>query len=429
MTACSDGYGAPLPGVPSEVRPMVRRALMTAVATCAVALVLPGAAPAAKRTPASALSVGRDARATRSSRARRGAGGATRSSRRPTAPAPTAPGPGRATTPAASTARRPPTAATAPTSPRRGRRRPRAAALQPGLLRRGDGEHLPRLERRPGLEGRGEPGRQAAVRRPGDATRRSSSLSIGGNDLGFADIIRACAQAYAARTGPCRTSPAGRRRRQAPGRLPGVAKAIDEVRAVMAESGYRATDYRFIVQSYGSPVPRAAEARYTELDPQRSSVGGCPFYDTDLNWARDSLVEADRRRPALRRRGQGRRVPRPAQLAAGPRGLRDGGPPGDADRARRRRHERVGPLPDAQPRPGRDPGDAAPQRLRPAGALALPLARHRRGARQRELPADGGQGARRDDLHALGDAPGRGEEPERGLEPLTFALQGRCSTS
>ena len=35
---------------------MVRRALTTAVATCAVALALPGTAPAAKRTPASALS-------------------------------------------------------------------------------------------------------------------------------------------------------------------------------------------------------------------------------------------------------------------------------------------------------------------------------------------------------------------------------------
>ena len=35
---------------------------------------------------------------------------------------------------------------------------------------------------------------------------------------------------------------------------------------------------------------RAAEARYSELDPQRSTVGGCPFYDADLNWARDLLV-------------------------------------------------------------------------------------------------------------------------------------------
>jgi hypothetical protein len=116
-------------------------------------------------------------------------------------------------------------------------------------------------------------------------------LSIGGNDLGFADIIRACAQAYAARTGPCRSTQqaAVDARRQAA--FAGVAKAIDEVRAVMTASSFQPKDYRLIVQSYGSPVPRASEDRYAELDPQRASVGGCPFYDTDLNWARDSLVQ------------------------------------------------------------------------------------------------------------------------------------------
>jgi hypothetical protein len=115
-------------------------------------------------------------------------------------------------------------------------------------------------------------------------------LSIGGNDLGFADIIRACAQAYATRTGPCNPSQQQTVNARRSAAFAGVAKAIDEVRAVMAARGYRAKDWRFILQSYGSPVPRASEARYGELDPQRASVGGCPFYDTDLDWARDSLV-------------------------------------------------------------------------------------------------------------------------------------------
>ena len=92
-------------------------------------------------------------------------------------------------------------------------------------------------------------------------------LSIGGNDLGFADIIRACAQAYAARTGPCRTRQQAVVDAKRNAAFKGVDKAIDEVRAVMAESGYTRTQYRFIVQSYGSPVPRAAEARYGELRP------------------------------------------------------------------------------------------------------------------------------------------------------------------
>jgi hypothetical protein len=116
-------------------------------------------------------------------------------------------------------------------------------------------------------------------------------LSIGGNDLGFADIIRACAQAYATRTGPCNPSQQQTVNARRSAAFAGVAKAIDEVRAVMAARGYRAKDWRFILQGYGSPVPRASEARYGELDPQRSTTGGCPFYDADLNWARDSLVK------------------------------------------------------------------------------------------------------------------------------------------
>lgn len=115
-------------------------------------------------------------------------------------------------------------------------------------------------------------------------------LSIGGNDLGFADIIRQCTQAYAARTGPCNPSQQAVVNSRKPAAFAGVAKAIDEIRAVMAESGYSRSNYRLILQSYGSPVPRASEARYAELGADRGTVGGCPFYDADLNWARDSLV-------------------------------------------------------------------------------------------------------------------------------------------
>ena len=115
-------------------------------------------------------------------------------------------------------------------------------------------------------------------------------LSIGGNDLGFADIIRACAQAYLARTGPCEPSQQAVVDSRKPAAFAGVSKAIDEVRAVMAESGYARSQYRFILQSYGSPVPRASETRYAETGVDRGTVGGCPFYNADLDWARDSLV-------------------------------------------------------------------------------------------------------------------------------------------
>ena len=111
-------------------------------------------------------------------------------------------------------------------------------------------------------------------------------VSIGGNDLGFASIIAACLQAYAARTGPCEPSQQQKIDALKPKVIEAVGKAIDEIRAVMAEAGYVQTDYRLILQTYPSVAPRAAENRYAETGPDRLA-NGCPFYDQDSNWARD----------------------------------------------------------------------------------------------------------------------------------------------
>jgi hypothetical protein len=111
-------------------------------------------------------------------------------------------------------------------------------------------------------------------------------LSIGGNDLGFASIIQACLTAYETRTGPC--EPSQQKKLDAlKAKVTGnVARAIDEIRVVMRAAGYGDKDYRLIVQTYPSVAPRAAENRYSESSPERTS-SGCPFYDQDFNWARD----------------------------------------------------------------------------------------------------------------------------------------------
>jgi hypothetical protein len=72
--------------------------------------------------------------------------------------------------------------------------------------------------------------------------------------------------------------------------MSGVAKAIGEIRAVMQAAGYRQWNYRIVLQSYPSPVPRASENRYPEAGLARTLTGGCPFYDRDLNQARDRIV-------------------------------------------------------------------------------------------------------------------------------------------
>jgi hypothetical protein len=115
-------------------------------------------------------------------------------------------------------------------------------------------------------------------------------LSIGGNDLGFASIVQACLTAYATQQPPCEESQQPKIDAAMPAAMAGVAKSIDEIRAVLKAAGYAGTQYRIVLQSYPSAIPRAAENRYPELGPERTAVGGCPFYDSDSDWARDSVV-------------------------------------------------------------------------------------------------------------------------------------------
>jgi GDSL-like Lipase/Acylhydrolase family len=115
-------------------------------------------------------------------------------------------------------------------------------------------------------------------------------LSTGGNDLGFADIVASCVSRFIGLQGPCEPSEKPKLDEKFPGMRAGVAKAIDEVRAVMRSAGYRPWNYRIVIQSYPSVVPRASEVRYPEAGIARSAVGNCPFYDNDFNWARDSVV-------------------------------------------------------------------------------------------------------------------------------------------
>jgi hypothetical protein len=68
-----------------------------------------------------------------------------------------------------------------------------------------------------------------------------------------------------------------------------VRLVIDDLRATMKDAGYDRDDYRFILQSYPSPVPRGAENRLSESGWSRVSYG-CGMWNSDLDWARDTFV-------------------------------------------------------------------------------------------------------------------------------------------
>ncbi|UQX03726.1 GDSL-type esterase/lipase family protein [Streptomyces sp. RerS4] len=116
------------------------------------------------------------------------------------------------------------------------------------------------------------------------------ALSIGGNDLGFADIIKDCAYDFVLWGSYCYDNQQYGVDQKIDAVMADVGKSVDEIRAVMRAAGYTDSSYRIVLQSYPSPIPRAAENRYTQSDWSRLNTGGCPFWNRDSDWARDSLV-------------------------------------------------------------------------------------------------------------------------------------------
>jgi lysophospholipase L1-like esterase len=68
---------------------------------------------------------------------------------------------------------------------------------------------------------------------------------------------------------------------------PKVASAIENVKAVMADTGYRPSSYQLIVVSYGGPVPEPP-LRYQGY--WSKIYNGCPIYDTDSKWGHDTAA-------------------------------------------------------------------------------------------------------------------------------------------
>ncbi|KIX76972.1 hypothetical protein SF23_14525 [Streptomyces sp. MBRL 10] len=115
------------------------------------------------------------------------------------------------------------------------------------------------------------------------------ALSVGGNDL-LRDIIKNCAYDFIIWNSYCHDDQQYAVDQKIDAVMGKVAKSVDEVRAVMRAAGYADSSYRIVLQSYPSPIPRGAENRYTQSDWSRLNTGGCPFWNRDSDWARDSLV-------------------------------------------------------------------------------------------------------------------------------------------
>jgi lysophospholipase L1-like esterase len=111
-------------------------------------------------------------------------------------------------------------------------------------------------------------------------------LSISGNDLGFKDIISNCVSANMLGGSLCNPSQQAAVTAAMPTAMNGLRAAIDSVRSAMSSAGSAPSSYRFIVQSYPSPVPNGNRM----VDPGVRGSMNCPMYTADADWARNTLV-------------------------------------------------------------------------------------------------------------------------------------------
>jgi len=114
-------------------------------------------------------------------------------------------------------------------------------------------------------------------------------LNITANDLGFADHVIDCTVAWTLGF-TCNAQEQAEIVAGLPAAANGLRKAIDEVRAVMSAAGYSTSQYKLIVQGYASPIPVGANIRYPESSWDRLTVGGCPFYNVDADWAKNTAT-------------------------------------------------------------------------------------------------------------------------------------------
>jgi GDSL-like lipase/acylhydrolase family protein len=116
------------------------------------------------------------------------------------------------------------------------------------------------------------------------------ALSIGGNDLRFADTLQDCIQNFLFGSGPCNVAEEKQLRQRLPDAMKGLAKAIDEIQAVLRADGFPRSKYELVVQSNPSPLPTGGSFRYPDTDYSRFNQGGCPIYDADATWAQVTAV-------------------------------------------------------------------------------------------------------------------------------------------
>ncbi len=126
---------------------------------------------------------------------------------------------------------------------------------------------------------------------------KAVTLLIGANNYHFADLVQTCVTNWylspswwpnychddadiAANFTPSNVS----------AQTAAIAGAIQNVNTAMANAGYASSDWTLILQTYSSPIPRGSQFRYPQTGLTRQTVGGCGVWNSDADWANDTVV-------------------------------------------------------------------------------------------------------------------------------------------
>ena len=132
-----------------------------------------------------------------------------------------------------------------------------------------------------------------------DPNIKAVVVLIGANNYGFADIVQACIVDWL--TSPswwknyCQDDSDIASRFTAANRAAittAVRGAFQNVATAMWNAGYRdaVPRYKILAQTYSSPLPMASGMRYPETGFTRQTIGGCGTWNSDVNWARNTVV-------------------------------------------------------------------------------------------------------------------------------------------
>jgi lysophospholipase L1-like esterase len=112
-------------------------------------------------------------------------------------------------------------------------------------------------------------------------------LTVGANDIGFANAVMACIAAFVPGRPDCQPALAPTIRERSQAAIPRIVANLRDIRAVMRDAGSADDAYQLAVMGYASPVP----ARMRRLSWLGQVWAGCPIDRAAMTWAHDWAID------------------------------------------------------------------------------------------------------------------------------------------